>query len=319
MKKLLLRLLLLALPFLAYVVAFEIRYDGKCNTLYEAKRRLLEARMASVETLVLGSSHTYNGILPENLGSNAFNLAAPAQSLYYDLELARRYVPLLPRLRTVIVPLSYFSLFYQLDESDEMQRCFFFRRFHGLPHRRWTMELDPRNFSLYFLYGRNPRGILNRDARQDYDEAGGLLEDARPVSAEVLERSAASAIQHHHSRMKPAHLAANRTALVALAGFLREHGIRLVLVTTPVSPGYRSRMQPDVQAEMQVEVRGFCEREGVEYLDFLDDARFTSDDFLDGDHLNRRGAARLSTYLAQSLAEKGQRKPVPPAVRPGRL
>ena len=40
---------------------------------------------------------------------------------------------------------------------------------------------------------------------------------------------------------------------------------------------------------------------GVEYVNLIDDPRFTPEDFFDSDHLNGRGAEKLSRLLDQLL------------------
>ena len=147
MTKLLFRLLLLLLPFALLVGAFEFKFRKARNNQYVVKKSLLESASEEVEILTLGSSHGYRGILPELLGRRAFNLAATSQSIYYDVELAIKYLPNLPRLTTVVLPVSYFSLEYQLDQGAERWRCYYYYTFYSIPHRSRDMADDLRNFS----------------------------------------------------------------------------------------------------------------------------------------------------------------------------
>ncbi|RMG71008.1 MAG: hypothetical protein D6722_07650, partial [Bacteroidetes bacterium] len=76
---------------------------------YPAKKAGLEARRGEIETLILGSSHSYMGIAPQALHGEAYNLAFTAQTLYFDQFLLEKYLDSLPRLRRVILPVSYIS------------------------------------------------------------------------------------------------------------------------------------------------------------------------------------------------------------------
>lgn len=104
----------LLLPLLV-VVAAEAWVRAQPNAA-RYKHAWLADSAASVGTLVLGSSHTYYGICPETLADDAFSLALPSQTLRYDLALLRRYP--LPRLHTLVVPLSYFTLHEDLETTS---------------------------------------------------------------------------------------------------------------------------------------------------------------------------------------------------------
>src|SRR6187549_806708 len=70
---------------------------GRTQNAQSIKRDLIHAHAREVDTLILGSSETYYGISPHQLSGTAFNLANPAQSLYFDYQLTERLLPKLPR------------------------------------------------------------------------------------------------------------------------------------------------------------------------------------------------------------------------------
>jgi hypothetical protein len=95
----------------------------------------------------------------------------------------------------------------------------------------------------------------------------------------------------------------NRIYLVKIAQLCRAKGKRLVLLNTPLNEIYRSHIPPGYPEEYDALVRA-C---GVEVVDFHD-VTLPDDCFLpDGDHVNSRGARRVTEYLADYLRE------VPPA------
>jgi len=96
MKKLLLRIILLALPFLVLVHVVGLYYAKGFHSQYIVKKRLLESAANQVQTLTVGSSHTYYGILPKFMDYGTFNLAHVSQSIYYDVELVQEFLPRLP-------------------------------------------------------------------------------------------------------------------------------------------------------------------------------------------------------------------------------
>lgn len=301
MIKLLLRLLFLLLPFAVLVGTYERKYHLAGNNQYVVKRSLLESAAGEVEILTLGSSHGYRGILPQLLGRKAFNLAATGQSIYYDVELALKYLPKLPHLNTVILPISYFSLERQLDQGTESWRCYYYYKFYSIPHRTRDMADDIRNFSLYFLYGRNTAELINHDATRDFDSLGGIKEEKSLRTDNELQDSAAVALRRHHSKMNPAYLPENIAALEKLRLNLQQRNIRLFLITTPVTHYYREGIRPAIYDRMQHALNVFCKQNSLTYSNYLSDERFTPNDFSDADHLNHNGAVKFSQFLAKEV------------------
>lgn len=89
------------------------------NTPYNYKTEWLRKNGEKVNTLVLGSSHTYYGIMPSVLGDSVFNIANISQTPEYDLAILKEFHPLMPNLKRVIIPISYFT--YRdprLEETD---------------------------------------------------------------------------------------------------------------------------------------------------------------------------------------------------------
>ena len=73
---------------------------------FKDKRDYLEAHSNEIETLILGSSHSFHGLNPEFFSSKTYNAAFSSQILFYDLEILRRYESDLTELEWVILPIS---------------------------------------------------------------------------------------------------------------------------------------------------------------------------------------------------------------------
>lgn len=85
------------------------------------KHRWMSENSRHVRTLVLGSSHTFYGIDPAQLGKGAFSLAQVSQTYRYDHYLLCRYPT--DSLQAVILPFSYFSLFEDYELLDRDAQC----------------------------------------------------------------------------------------------------------------------------------------------------------------------------------------------------
>ena len=281
-----------------------------------AKKHLLEQQNHETRVLILGSSHSYYGILPAILGKPAFNLSSFSQTLYYDDALLNRCLETLPSLELVILPVSYFSMESQLDEGIERWRSYYYRYEWGIPQHDWHMAWHVRNFSAYFLCGKEvgPWNVLLgriKDVTADFDRMGGWTN--RPSGPEInknstvasyLQESALIALKRQQSGMKIKNIQENERILNDLARKLARKGIGLVLVTLPVSRYYGEGMDPAAYKRMQSTLNNICSNNGVSYLNHTFDRRFLDGDFWDGDHLNAAGAQKYSLLLKDEIVSR---------------
>jgi hypothetical protein len=304
------KLLLLLLPFGAFLASYEWRFASQPNNSIALKRQLIEMAAPSVDVLILGSSQAEFGVRPARVSPHAFNLAGVSQSLYYDTGLARAYLDRLPSLRVVVITLSYFSLGYELDRTVESWRTFYYARFHHVWHRDWRRNTEIRNFSTWFLYGKdslvnNLQWALPNMAGR-YDAAGGILPPGelyyKAGTPEALEANAPFTMARAHRSWRSSSLPENATRLAETIQQLQSRkGVRVVLVTLPVSAAYRALEREDIVALNRSRLEEIRRRCGVQHFNYEADERFSSSDFLDSDHLNLAGAEKISDILRREI------------------
>ena len=111
MKKIITKLLLLLVPILLVLLVIEFQLT-KVKNSYNAKISGLAKCANQVNTIILGSSQSYYGINPVYFTSKAFNLANASQTLNYDKEILFKEIGKLPNLKNVVIPVSYFSFYF---------------------------------------------------------------------------------------------------------------------------------------------------------------------------------------------------------------
>jgi hypothetical protein len=305
-KRFFIKTLALGIPFALFLGAYEFRASRVHPNSFSVKKALMERQARDVEVLVLGSSHAYYDVLPGLLGRPAFNLADVSQSFFYDRALLKKYLGQMPSLKLVVLPVSYFSLGYQLDDGTERWRSYYYYKFYGLHHRDWRQNWNVRNFSDYFLCNDQLGGIRKvlrgkiKDVSADYDPLGGwtnrVINHAweKPLS---LPESAPVALKRHHDLMKSQHVQENAVILEDIIHELKVRGIKLVLVTTPVTHYYSDGMNAGQYQQMQDILKRLSLDYGVRYFNYSFDSRFLDEDFYDCDHLNLHGAQKFSLLL----------------------
>ena len=304
MRRFFLKLFLFLAPILLALGLVEYGLS-RLTTGYETKRRLLERHVGDARVLVTGSSHAYYAVQPRLFGVPAYNTAYVSQDIYYDTRIVLRHLPRARNLRLVIVSVSYFSFEAVTEDSIEARRVPFYKRFWGIPPAtpgRWAAD-----YSFIALHGaeRTRRhlwdGFRNSDA-EEIDPAGGNA--VLPRSNPNAVRNGAVTVARHHDSMKVGNLGKTVRWMEEMLDASRARGVPVVLVSTPVAPSYRERLDPAAYQRMQDAVGGLCRKYGLEYRNYMADSRFALEDFADSDHLAARGAEKFSLILRDEVVSR---------------
>ena len=304
LRKLLTRLCVFGLINLAIFGLLELRL-AKIPNAYARKEALLTAQAKEVEVLVLGSSHGYYAIDPAQFGHKGFNAAYIAQDLYYDSRIALKHLNDMPKLRQVIVPISYHTLETNLCDTPEDWRSFFYRRFYGIPRYDGHKRFDPRNWSLMLLY-RNKEvfrfiasGFNINLCPNLRDNGFAATDDFAPITPEAGE----ARIEIHHHDMHEPRLKQNVVYLEQLFTALKARGVRIAIVSVPIHHDYSDLIEREPYDRMQAAIHGLQAKFGATYHDYMFDGRFDTPDYANVDHLNEAGAERFSRILREEVVE----------------
>jgi hypothetical protein len=307
LRKFLGRLALFSLPLLLAAGALELGLY-RVVSYYQRKSASFDRQLANMELLVLGTSQADYGIDPEAFARPAFNLAMPSQSPVVDAQLVARYLPQLSRLKTVILPIDYFTVAHLNAGGIEHWRNHYYIRYFGIAgDGGWRDRWSIRNYSLLALY--TPRVALDFALQgfqvnmalpqhdSGWDEQGEGLQ-APPAAEEI-----SALLARQHSMMSLAFVERNRAALDGMIRALRARGVKVLLVSLPISSGYRAALEGRYVAAQDDTVAAFRARFGLPYFDHRSDPRFETRDFLDPDHLSGPGARKFSRILAKEVED----------------
>ncbi|MDE6557053.1 MAG: hypothetical protein K2K55_08845 [Duncaniella sp.] len=299
MKRFLIYAALFSAIVLAALGAGELIVRGMDNP-YKIKDRFVKQHAGQISTAVLGSSHTFYGIVADSLGNDAINLANVAQNYEYDLRVLRHYEPWLSGLTHVVIPVSYFSFFDPpFEKSDEKWYEIYYRLYMGIDKypllSRYGFEISDTQ-----VYAGKLRSLFGGKRRGKTSEAGfGLdytLDDRDPAWKEMAEATVA-----RHTAVDDRWTDYNISALDSLLSYCRDREIDVTMLTLPVSDVYRGRLDGRQLERTRVLTDSFAEAYGVNYFDFSSDPDFIDDDFHDPDHLSDRGAMRFTRIIRESI------------------
>ena len=287
------------------------------NSLYKEKYEGAKRAKDSIEVLILGTSHATYGIDPEEFDLYAYNVANLAQSIYFDKRITLSLLPDLPKLKYVLISIDYHSLAF----SSQFNRDFWSYYGNGIKYKdsnyvfanlsptlfgytpkvayamlkkrfmnRWKYGKDAINFEVQHgvnLYKPAVKGFVAFEGR---DTA-----NFTPESFLNLSNSYTEIVDNSDEKEE---------ILADLEHFiqtLQAKGITPILITPPTYSEYneylnKSYIEGNVEASEQI-----AYKYEIEYWDFLDSDKFSIDEFYDMEHLNRKGAAKFSAMINDSI------------------
>jgi len=304
-KKFLLKLIVILLPFLILFSWIEYKARNLPNS-YSVKKDQLEKICDSVEILVLGSSHAMKGIDPSCFRCKGFNLSNSSQTLIHDIQLCQKYLERLPRLKAVIFEISYFSFYFDINNSPESWRNYFYYHYFDIR----DPSLDRFSPPAYFYTALYTRGLINDivfnklDHKKEFGDIrayGWEYTDPPDDSTSVSGVTGKQRVRFHEFLMKKENAGEIISSLRKTLGQLQKNGIRIFFVTAPVYKTYYSHFDPVRVNDNLAIIKELCRDFPVTYSDYSQDPRFGKEDFFDNDHLNHIGAYRFSRILDEEL------------------
>ncbi|MEI7990787.1 MAG: hypothetical protein WCI88_17295, partial [Chloroflexota bacterium] len=284
MKRFSIRLILLVIPLVIFFVLLDSALESAYPNSYKLKRINMEKNLDTIEVLVLGDSWAWNDINPDYFQEKGFNLANPMQDIYYDQQLLYKYLDRLPKLKVVLQPLSYHILQSNLMRNGRNYRvCMTMREFLILPQDledlsryRFCSLLTKENETPFInlLYWKQI--LTNFDSPSTVQENGWGKNDAispkkSVESAQVRVRGLEMAMD---AKLMPENLEKLRTANAKL----KERGVKMVLLTLPVTELFYQNIDPEKYNAIQNIILQLAKENDIPYYNYIHDPRFSDED-----------------------------------------
>lgn len=298
MKKFLLRATLFFLIIAALLICGEYVVRRIPNA-YSTKREAIAKYGRETETVVLGSSHTYYGVVADSMPST-LNLANISQAFEYDYRVLDRYIDSMPSLQRVIIPVSYFSFFdTPFETTDNSNLETYYRLYLDIDkyHRLSRADFEICSFPSYS--GKLKSLLMRKQGPQTSAKGFGL--DYTGKQSEKQIKSTAETAAVRHTNMTNGNESYQRKWFEKLIELCISKGVKPVLITTPVTKDYINLLDNTQLERTQYLTQLYCKKYDIPFYDFSQAEGFTYDDFHDGDHLNRDGAIKFTRLLNNAL------------------
>lgn len=309
--------------FLEEIVEYSCNMFMRNWDYFYLNNKMNEAKNA--ETLILGSSYARFGI-KEEMMEKAVNLSLPSQDLYYAFELLKKVCTEEHSIKNVILGCGYYSFFSDLSKTKnrgELERIStvyapILNDWHNCfihPFNRYAFdESDYINIqklvtSLYnSSYGQHSY-FDNENRKRCYFQTK-LWEDKSKYWNDLSEtekwKYGKQRVESHNKSIRYGEtLRENIEILKEIATYVSEHKMHLVLIVFPATIYYQTFFDMNFKGYFYDALEQVNEE--IHLIDCFGDPFFNEEDFNDTDHLNDRGAVKMTLMLNQLLQQMNER------------
>lgn len=300
MKEFLKRVLFFIIPLMVVFSILEV-YVRSIPNSYKYKYEYMKLHARELNTLVLGSSHAYRGFNPAYLPGRGFNLAYSSQDIKRDYYLFDKFVDEMDSLKYVVMSFSYHSIKEVMEDWGQSK---IFLKYYGIymdyPDTKYSFELAIPGWIKKVTMHWNGENVCSCDS------LGFGIEDNH---VEPINVKGAKSTLAYHTIIRDDRIAENKELLCRIAELANSRSASLVLVSTPLTKVYYENMD-SIQYQLMLSVASdmVADYDNVIYLNMIEDSRFSNSDFRDVDHLNARGAEKLSKIISDTLLVLNNRK-----------
>ena len=299
-------IIILSSIYALFLLAFEL-YLLSVPNRYSYKYNYVEQHLNDISVLLLGNCHIEDAINPKILGDSVFNTAISGREIVYDVELAKRFIPQMANLNTVIMQLDYRSFGFGREKKNPRD----YKKHGGFESTFKCMYTKYMKFRVdgWWYWSEIINSDLNYKSRirmnaKDAIECDslGFIQLMDSTKNEVwrywdLPRLYDISIPINQEKYNDLY-----KCYQTIAQLVAARNARFVLLSTPMLETYQEDMVPQVEDEMRAFVSKLQkEFPNIDYYDFTRDKRFLPEDFHDASHLSESGVPKFSEIIRDIL------------------
>ncbi|MDR2410254.1 MAG: DUF1574 family protein [Bacteroidales bacterium] len=211
-------------------------------------------------------------------------------------------------MKTVVIPVSYFTLWGRLSSGQESWRVKNYVIYYKISKNdnkiKYYFELSSNKFTT------NIRQILSylQGSNMTCSKQGwGINYNSK--NAKDLEETGKTASARHtrkdiHSLQRTRIFNDNISILDSIINLCRRHKVNVLLFTPPAYKTYNQRLDKEQLTIMLDTSKKMANKyQNCTYINLMTDSSFVSTDYYDADHLSEIGAKKLSLLIDKYIQE----------------
>jgi hypothetical protein len=293
------------LPILCIFICMEFLLRNIPND-YKIKKEYLDKNAPNIEILCLGSSEVYYGINPVYFGKNGFNASHIGQTIESDLEILKKYRNKMSRLKYIIIPVSYITLYRNLHNNAETWRIKNYIIYYDM---HASADIKDHSEVLSFDAVTNLRRLYSYYIRKKQEitasESGFGANHPSTYQEDLIKGGEEDAKRYTRNNRKGFLLFDGNIELLKSIIHLARNNNAVVIFFTP--PMYYTCRDNLDYGQMEKSINAISEitkeYKNAVYINYLDDKTFIKSDYFDAAHLNDIGAQKLTKLLNRLILD----------------
>lgn len=250
------------------------------------------------EFFITGVSHAFAGTDMQAYSYRGINIANTSQDIFIDYELAKLLIRYQNMLKAAIIGVAPFSLHYDLSMSYGVN--------DGRMHMYYPIIKNMHNYKI-------SEDILklafNEGYFGAYDEFSDELQFKQRLFCNSLNKefefndyiAIRDKLSYWDNKEYRNTAVENKNIIEKYILLCKKNNIIPLLVIYPVSSWYNKYFSPKIYDETREFLCNISKKYNIQYRDYSEDSRFLVNDFFDIEHLNCRGAKKISMILNEDL------------------
>ncbi|MEO6670714.1 MAG: hypothetical protein ABIN36_14630 [Ferruginibacter sp.] len=302
MKRFLRHTVIFVFPIILLAISFEVMLRKIPND-YAFKKDHLDQHSREIEILFLGNSHVFFGIDPKYINRKSFNAAYISQSLNFDLAILKKYEGRWDKLKCIVLPIDYFSLYSTLESGIESWRVKNYRIYYDiqLTHdfveniELFTSSLTVTISRLYTYYCLHMPVSISSFTGWGNTNKSTISQDLETGGKIAADR---------HTAANQSFVPANLETVRSIIEFAKTKNIQVLFFTSPAYKSYIENLDRD-QLNNTIHYASVlaASYNNARYINLLNDRDFLIGDFFDADHLNEIGTKKLTLKIHQLIKQ----------------
>lgn len=273
-------------------------HTGESLPLYNTLKNYLVEDNTEYKFFITGVSHAYAGTDISKFSRNGLNLALTSQDLFLDYKLAEIVLSKKNHgIKYAIIGVAPFSLHYDLSISEAND----YRMMMYYPIIKCVHN--------YFIKEDIIKDIFSDDYLNSFDHFEKKLVFKNRLYSNSFDKyfdeddyaNIRGFCDVWNERNYPDTKKENINYLYRYVSMCIENNVNPIFVIYPVSEFYNQYFPKKIFDELRYTLSEISLENDILFFDFSDDERFTLDDFFDIQHLNIKGAEKISKILDGKL------------------
>ena len=298
-----------------YVKTYYNLYNNNVSysCLYSRIGKIKESK--DFEVIVSGCSYSLYGIIEDQVRYKCIKFTLPSQDLYYDYSIIKEVLKVKKRIKYCIIGIAYYSFDFDLKFSSDSPRILtvyypIFKDSHhlklpenylanqGKENINNLVNTDIDKFFSKEVYNYAIKNLLKLNLTPDFAESYWYDEGFyKTLNEEERKLGARKRVDSHNKFNHPDTYREYKDILEEYLKLLNHYNIKPIMVVFPTTKYYYENFDLNIKDRFYYTINELKNNYDFQLIDMFKSEKFDLTDFMDWDHLNKKGATKMTQYL----------------------